>query len=210
MRLALVLPACLLLAACQLSGEAPSPAPLTRLHGELGVENGQAWLQPCEQSRRLPLTVGESGLLREAAQLGAPARRLYADLDGRSQGDAFHVEYVYRLDGEGHGCDDPNRRLLILRASGHEPDWHLLLNRHGLVLERPGQEPLALPYLEETLPGGSYVFSSEADGRKLELWVAPQRCIDSATGGVWHLQATLTLDDQQLRGCAALGGARER
>jgi putative lipoprotein len=78
-----------------------------------------------------------------------------------------------------------------------------------LLLERPDQQALALPYLEEQLPGGQTNFSTEANDQRLELWVAPQRCLDSATGAVNHLTAELRLDGQTLRGCAYCGGARQ-
>lgn len=201
--------------ACQLLGEGQSVSqgPMTRLQGELAYEAGQLLLQPCGEQSRVALREGNSGLLREVARLGVKGRSLFVDLEGRSTGAAdstLTVEYLYRLEREGHGCQDPDLRRLVLSASGNEPDWNLRLNRHGLVLQRPGQEPLALPYLEEQLPGGSYSFSSEANGMKLDLWVAPQRCVDEMSGALRHLSAELRLDGQVLRGCAALGGARQR
>lgn len=201
--------------ACQMFGnrEAVVEGSVTRLQGELAFEAGQLFLQPCGEQQRVALREGSSGLLREVARLGEKGSPLFVDLDGRKNATAeteLTVEHLYRLEREGHGCQDPDLRRLVLTASGNEPDWNLRLNRHGLILQRPGQEPLALPYLEEQLPGGSYSFSSEANGLKLDLWVAPQRCIDDMSGALRHLSAELRLDGQVLRGCAALGGARQR
>ncbi len=67
---------------------------------------------------------------------------------------------------------------------------------------------IPLPYLEEQLPEGRLNFSSEANGRRLELWVAPQLCVDGMSGAVSHLSAELRLDGQVRRGCAHFGGAR--
>lgn len=204
-----------LFSACQLLGERdPAPqGPATRLQGELAFEAGQLFLQPCGEQQPVALREGSSGLLREVARLGERGSPLFVDLDGRKGATAeaeLTVEHLYRLEREGHGCQDPDLRRLVLTASGNEPDWNLRLNRHGLVLQRPGQEPLALPYLEEQLPGGSYSFSSEANGQTLDLWVAPQRCIDDMSGALRHMSAELRLDGELLRGCAALGGARQR
>ncbi|MNR47676.1 hypothetical protein D3C85_1668070 [compost metagenome] len=77
-----------------------------------------------------------------------------------------------------------------------------------MVLERVGQPSLAVPYLEEQLPDGRFSLSTEANGQKVELWVAPQRCVDSATGSVQHLSAELRVDGKTLRGCAYYGGSR--
>lgn len=203
------------LTACQLLGSSAEPAGAkpVRLQGELWLQDGQLQLQPCNEQRSLLLREGDSGLLREVARLGEGASRLFVDLDGqRVSGDqpTLSVAHLYRLEREGHGCAEPDLRRLVLTASGNEPAWNLRLNRHGLVLLRPGQEPLALPYLEEQLPGGSYSFTSEANGQRLDLWVAPKRCVDDMSGSLRHLSAELRLDGEVLRGCAALGGARDR
>ncbi len=84
----------------------------------------------------------------------------------------------------------------------------LRVTREGMLLERMDHSPLALPYLEEQLPGGRTHFSSEANGQQIGLWVAPQRCVDDASGAVSHLTAELRLGDDVFRGCAYYGGAR--
>ncbi|WP_372867888.1 COG3650 family protein, partial [Pseudomonas sp.] len=90
-----------------------------------------------------------------------------------------------------------------------EPSWSVTVSSQGLVLNRAGQEPLALPYLEEQLPENRLNLTSEANGQRLELWAAPQRCVDSMSGAVQHLSAELRLNGQVMRGCAYFGGARE-
>ncbi|HSC84848.1 MAG TPA: hypothetical protein VLC30_14630 [Pseudomonas sp.] len=207
-----------LFAGCQLLSPAEQPpVPSERLQGELSQQNGQLLLRPCGEQRQLKLiNDGSSDIVREAGQLFSDGPGpLFVDLSGRpdasgtagSDGQLQVVE-VYRIQREGPGCSDPNFKRLVLRASGHEPDWSLNVTGRGLALFRPGQEPLALPYLEEQLPDGRFNISSEANGQRLDLWLAPQRCSDSMSGSVQHLSAELRLDGQILRGCAAFGGAR--
>jgi putative lipoprotein len=43
----------------------------------------------------------------------------------------------------------------------------------GMIIERPGKDPLPLPFLEEEVPGGGLTLSSEANGQHVKLWVAP-------------------------------------
>ena len=105
--------------------------------------------------------------------------------------------------------DGPEAGRLIARASGNEPFWSVSISAKGLILQRPGEEPLAVPYLEEQLPEGRLYFSSEANGHSLSLWLAPQRCQDDMSGALRHLSAELRLDGQRLTGCAYLGGARQ-
>ncbi|MCY1356514.1 hypothetical protein D9M69_429690 [compost metagenome] len=82
------------------------------------------------------------------------------------------------------------------------------ISRGGLVIQRPGQEPLALPYVEEQLPEGRLNFSSEANGERVELWIAPQHCADGMSGAIQHLSAELRINGQVQRGCASYGGQR--
>lgn len=204
-----------LLASCQLFHEQPesvAAAPV-RLQGELTLQNGQWLLRPCQEQRRLELkSSAKSGLTEDAAGLLTPGAPLFADLLGHlaaSPSEAsdgqFEVLQRYRLQ-QGPGCEDANFKHLTLQASGSS--WSLAVSAKGLILERPGQSPLVLPYVEERLPEGRFSLTSEANGQRLELWVAPQRCV-SADGSVLHLSAELRLDGQVQRGCAYQGGARD-
>ncbi|WP_061243087.1 COG3650 family protein [Ectopseudomonas composti] len=207
-----------LLAACQVyTGKPEGPPPATRLQGQVQAENGQLVFTPCQEQRRFVLVDGgNSSVEREIMRLGSDGHAsLFADLAGRLGGSQakgsdgrFEISQIYRLQGEGHGCEDLNFKRLTLRAGGNEPSWHLEVGSKGLVLNRPEKPPLALPYLEEQLPDGRLSFSSEANGQRLDLWVAPQRCIDDMSGTVNHLTAELRLDGQVLRGCAYFGSMR--
>ncbi|WP_375737949.1 COG3650 family protein [Pseudomonas boanensis] len=209
-----------LFGACQMLADSSKEAPVTnlvRLQGELSVDAGQIMFRPCGEQRRFTVVDrGGTGLAPESSNLSADGPgNLFADLAGNlganqangSDG-RLDVQKLYRLQREGHGCQDVNFKQLLLRASGHEPDWSLNVSDKGLVLDRPGQPPLALPYMEEQLPEGRFNLTSEANGQRLELWIAPQRCIDSMSGAVQHLSAELRLNGQLQRGCAYFGGAR--
>ncbi len=195
----------------------PSTAAPVRLQGELSRAGEMLMLVTCSQEHRLLLLdAGQLGLEETAARLQAGAARpLFADLGGQldaapQNGDGLYaVEQLYRLQAEGPGCDDASFKQLIVRASGNEPGWSVSVSAGGMVLERPSAPPLALPYLEESLPDGSLSFSSEADGQRIELWLTPERCEDSMSGTVSHLQARLRVNrEAPLTGCAAQGGAR--
>lgn len=207
-----------LFAGCQMFGgnERATVQPTERLQGEIARSDGQLLLRTCQGQRQLELIdTAATGLPDDAHALwndgGQP---LFVDVRGKlvSRPDGtgqLQLTRVYRLQNEGHGCNADNFQQLMLRASGNEPFWSLRITRQGMLLERPDHLPLALPYLEEQLPGGQASFSSEADDQSLNLWVAPQHCVDSASGAISHLTAELRLDDgQTLRGCAYYGGAR--
>lgn len=209
-----------LLAGCQWlpwSAKPPSPAP-QRLQGELITGAGNLVLRPCHEPRQLAVVAADSlGLPYAVARLRqGGARALFADLGGQVQeasGDQpprLLVERLYRLQPGLDGCDDPQFKRLIARAGGHQPDWSVSVGAQGMMLQRPGVAPLALPYVEERLPDGSLNFSSEANGHRVELWLTPGRCTDTASGALSHLEARLQLDHQPPQlGCAALGGRAE-
>ncbi|YCH20615.1 hypothetical protein M1D96_16030 [Pseudomonas sp. D1-3] len=188
----------------------------TRLQGELTRENGQLWLKPCEDPRRFAITEGTTTITQDASELlGDSHSALFADLRGlmgstpiSGADGAMQVGRVYRLQPEGHGCDDPNFKRTLVRAAGQEPFWSVTVSNQGMVLSGPDREPLALPYMEEQLPEGRINLTSEANGERVELWLAPQRCVDSMSGAVQHMSAQLRLNGKLMRGCAAFGGAR--
>lgn len=209
-----------LFAGCQLLAEQPRDPNIgtTRMQGELSANGGRLLFKPCSEARRFVINdVAGTGILPEAANLAKDANaKLFADVRGRLTGakqadndGQLEVSRLYRLDPSTRACDDPNFKQLTLRANGHEPDWDIKASGKGMVIERIGQPPLPLPFLEEEVPGGGLTLTSEANGQHVELWVAPQRCADIATGAIHHLRAELRIDGKTLQGCAYYGGARD-
>lgn len=207
-------------AGCQMFDSEPEqiPVPAVRMQGELSAVDNRLQFRPCQEQRQFILEdTGSTGLLQEsAALLNNGKGSLFADLEGQLTASKtsgtdgqINLTRLYRIQREGQGCNDLNFKRLTIRASGHEPDWVINANLKGLILEQPGQEPLVLPYLEEQLPEGRFSLSSAANGKHLELWVAPQRCVDSMSGSVAHMSAELRLDGKVMRGCAYYGGARQ-
>lgn len=195
--------------------EEPTSSRPVRLQGELSRAGEMLLMVPCGEQRNLLLIdAGQLDLEKGAAHLLEEGKGpLFADLGGELDNDSdglYAVTRLYRLQTEGHDCADPAFKRLIVRASGHEPEWSVAVSARGMVLERPGSEPLALPYVEEHLPDGSLSFSSEANDQRIELWLTPNRCVDNMSGSLSHLQARLAIDQEHpLTGCAALGGARD-
>lgn len=189
----------------------------TRMQGELSLSAGQLLFRPCQEQRQFIVnSAGATGLSRDANGLfSAGHSSLYVDMRGQLQANTqkgvdgqFVPSEIYRVQAQGQGCADINYARTLLRASGNEPQWSIAVSNQGMVLNRVGQEPQALPYLEEQLPEGRLNLSSEANGQRLELWVAKQRCVDSMSGAVQHMSAELRLNGEVLHGCAFLGGAR--
>ena len=201
-----------LFAACQLFDgprESASHVGQTRMQGQLTAADGKLVFQPCQDQRQLVVNdIGGTSVLQEAATLADEQGKLFADVRGKVSGDRLDLTQLYRVERSGTACDDPNFKLLILRATGHGPEWNVKVSGKGMVIDREGQPPLAVPYIEDQLGDGRFNLSSEANNQRIELWVAPQRCIDSNTGSVQHMSAELRIDGQVQRGCGYFGGAR--
>ncbi|MET0846651.1 MAG: hypothetical protein ABWY46_10670 [Pseudomonas sp.] len=200
-----------LFAACSLLDgprENASHVGQTRMQGQLTAADGKLQFQPCNQQRSYVVNdSGGTSVLQEAAPLADAQGKLFADVRGRIVDNRLDLEQLYRVERSGSACDDPNFKLLILRAAGHSPEWNVKVSGKGMVIDRAGQPPLAVPYVEEQLGDGRFNLSTEANNQHIELWVAPQRCVDSS-GSVQHMSAELRIDGQVQRGCGYFGGSR--
>ena len=201
-----------LFAACQLLDgprESASHVGQSRMQGQLTAADGKLVFQPCGEQRQYVVNdIGGTSVLQEAATLADQQGKLFADVRGKIAGDRLDLGQLYRVERSGTACDDPNFKLLILRAAGHGPEWNVKVSGKGMVIDREGQPALAVPYVEEQLGDGRFNLSSEANNQRIELWVAPQRCVDSSTGSVQHMSAELRIDGQVQRGCGYFGGSR--
>ncbi|MDE1164143.1 MAG: hypothetical protein PW845_01880 [Pseudomonas sp.] len=196
-----------------LQSSTPDSDGQSRMQGVLVGDSGQLLFRACGEQRRFVVKdVGNTSVLQEAASLADKSGQVYADLRGSfsanktatSEGQ-LDLSKIYRLQRGANACNDPNFKLMTVHASGEK--WDLKASGKGLELNREGQPPFAVPYVEEQLPDGRFSLSTEANGQKVELWVAPQRCVDPRRGSVESLSAELRVNGQVQQGCAYFGGA---
>lgn len=200
------------LSACQVFQTANDTAtPSLRIQGALSYDGDQWHFEPCTTQADYPVV--PSAEINEALKHHMTERTsgIFADLSGtldRSQR-TFSAQQLYRLQTEGHACNDSDFPRLLVRASGHEPDWSILQTPQGLIFNQADQPALVLPYIEEQLPDGRFYISSEANNQDLQLWITPQQCTDSMSGTLYHLSVRLQWNQQTLQGCAAYGALRD-
>ncbi|WP_095101218.1 COG3650 family protein [Pseudomonas sp. Irchel 3A5] len=211
-----------LFAGCQMLGSQSGSDPVSkagwiRMQGNLTGDGGKLMFQPCNEQRRYVVKDGDNtGILQEATSLADSSGKVFADLRGvfvaskavNSDGQ-LDLRQVYRVERAGQACEDPNFKRLTLHVNGNKPAWNVNVSGKGMVIERLGKDSIAVPYVEEQLPDGRFSVSSEANGNKMELWVAPQRCVDSVDGSVQHLTAELRINGETSRGCGYYGGSRD-
>lgn len=200
------------LSACQFFQTAKDTATHSlRIQGTLSYGGDQWRFEPCTTQAHYRLV--PSAEINEALKHHMTERTsgIFADLRGtldRSQR-TFSAQQLYRLQTEGHACNDSDFPRLLVRASGHEPDWSILQTPQGLIFNQADQPALVLPYIEEQLPDGRFYISSEANNQDLQLWITPQQCTDSMSGTLYHLSVRLQWNQQTLQGCAAYGALRD-
>lgn len=205
-------------AGCQMFSSTPADttAGQTRLQGELVSANGQLVFQPCVgQQRYVVRDSADTTLVQDATYMPSKPGKLFADIRGRFSASTtagtdgeVELQQLYRLERSNSACQDPNFKQVTVHANGNGPAWEVQAGGKGMVLKREGQPDLALPYVEEQVGDGRFSLSTEANNQRIELWVAPQRCTDSANGSVQHLSAELRINGQVQRGCGYFGGAR--
>ena len=205
-------------AGCQMFSSTPADttAGQTRLQGELVSANGQLVFQPCVgQQRYVVRDSADTTLVQDATYMPSKPGKLFADIRGRFSASTtagtdgeVELQQLYRLERSNSACQDPNFKQVTVHANGNGPAWEVQAGGKGMVHTREGQPDLALPYVEEQVGDGRFSLSTEANNQRIELWVAPQRCTDSANGSVQHLSAELRINGQVQRGCGYFGGAR--
>ena len=208
-------------AGCQLlpspsADSSVSKAGMLRMQGTLSGDGGKLYFQPCSEQRRYAVSDrGNTGILQEAASVVDKSGKAFADVRGNfvaskaqgSDGQA-DVYQLYRVERPGNACEDPNFKRLTIHASGNGPKWNLNASGKGMVLEREGQDEFAVPYMEEQMPEGRFNLITDANDQHVELYVAPQRCVDPVNGSVQHLTAELRVNGKVQRGCAYFGAMR--
>ena len=207
-----------LFAGCQLLNSKPADttAGLTRLQGELVSSGDHLVFQPCVGQQRYEVRdSADTTLVQDASYMPNKPGKLFADIRGRFSASTtagtdgeVELQQLYRLERSNSACQDPNFKQVTVHANGNGPAWEVQAGGKGMVLKREGQPDLALPYVEEQVGDGRFSLSTEANNQRIELWVAPQRCTDSANGSVQHLSAELRINGQVQRGCGYFGGAR--
>ncbi len=210
MRPHLLLLSGLLLAACASqtpAGHRPESSGEARWQGSLSLRQNRVWLQPCQEQRQLllaePSDISEAarGLLHQQPQVFADLRGTVSNSQETGADGLLNPQQLYRLEARTPACQparDSDGQLQARLTDG----TILRVSRRGLLLQPRQQPAMAVPYLEEQLPDGQRSFSSEANGHRLELWIAPQHCETSRLVTGW--QATLHLDGTVTRGCAWL------
>lgn len=200
----------LLLGGCQFfAGQSTATAtgPVVRLQGELSRQQDQWQLTACDdnQTHTLEFSTAWQQPLEICLQDGVHS--CFADLEFLpvTTNEPALASHIHRVLHEGHGCMDEEFQHLHIKAFGNEPFWNIRLNHQGLVLQQPGQQTVALPYIHEQLGDGLQLISSQADRQSLKLWVSPHACIDDMSGAWFALSARLEWQGQILNGCAYYG-----
>ena len=102
-------------------------------------------------------------------------------------------------EGEGMPVLPPG---VTLRALGNEPFWHVDVSPTSIRVGRLGFDDLEFPTAGPVSESGARRWSGEADGHRFQLVVEQEGCSDTMADRTYPFTARLTLDEQDLIGCA--------
>jgi len=95
------------------------------------------------------------------------------------------------------------------RAQGNEPFWMAEVRADRIVVARPGLDTVSVPAVEPLVEATARRWRAKTEAHALELVASEEPCTDSMSGLRFDFVATLTLDGEELAGCARRGFAAE-
>ena len=91
---------------------------------------------------------------------------------------------------------------VTLRALGDDPFWNVAVWEASVRVGRLGFEDLEFAVSGPVVVAGIRTWAGEGGGHRFELLVTEERCADTMADRTYPYSARLTLDGQELRGCA--------
>ncbi len=106
-------------------------------------------------------------------------------------------------------CTASALELPALRAFGNEPFWNVTLSEaDGILYSRLGEEPIAFPYQAPSHPAADATIRlfgplrDDSGEHRIEIRIAEGDCQDTMADAVHPMRATVTVDGEELTGCA--------
>ena len=107
------------------------------------------------------------------------------------------------------GCGSPVAEAPGFRAFGNEPFWNVTLSAaDGIVYGRMGEGDISFPYVAPrytTDESTTHVFGPVQDGtaqHHIEVRISDENCPDTMADIVHPMRAKVTVDGEELLGCA--------
>jgi uncharacterized membrane protein len=91
---------------------------------------------------------------------------------------------------------------VTLRALGNEPFWNVDVSATSVRVGRLGFEDLEFTLTGPVVDDGRRSWTGEGSEHRFELVVTEQECADTMADRTYPFTARLTLDEQELSGCA--------
>lgn len=107
------------------------------------------------------------------------------------------------------GDAEPLSADVAWRARGNEPFWMAEVRSDRIVVVRPAVDTVSVPPVEPVAEGQARRWRAETEAHELDLVLSEEPCVDSMSGSRFGYTATLTLDGEELRGCARPGPAAD-
>jgi uncharacterized membrane protein len=194
---------------------------VTVLRGHLIYGHEARELKPCTEEPSYWVQDGTQGDLPEVyGNLAvSPYQPVFVEVRGLlipEKGPGFAEAYnsqirvteLIRAAREGPGCEEDLKGVRF-RATGVEPFWSLDITGKVMELRRLGISAMSFEIETTSESAGVLRLSGlSGEGSALTVELRQGRCTDPMSGEVFPLQSELTVDGEELRGCARSGGLR--
>lgn len=165
-------------------------------------------MSPCRSGERLIVIDATpkrqlEALYKEMTQ--RPGRSIFMELTGQRNGRVVQAQQLHKAYAEGPGCRE-DLDVVVLRANGTEPFWHLDVRKDSVAIRRPGPDAVQrYPAAAFARRGDALVLEVSADRSVLRVTVREAVCRDAMSGGYYTYGATADWDGKRYFGCAYWG-----
>jgi len=183
------------------------PPPPARIRGQAVMGKDGYGVTVCGDTQQKIITIAPEAQPHLDKFLAGGAKEFFLDGWGTTdeQG-ATKIIALERLYTEGPGCDEKDISLSLFRARGNEPGWSVDVQPSGVIITKPGAEPVTAEYQPlEKLDAGVRRFVSETPIGKVEFTLSPGICSDGMSDTVYGWNASLAMGDEKLSGCGFSG-----
>jgi uncharacterized membrane protein len=190
-------------------GAAPvlPPPPPARIRGQAVMGKDGYGVTVCGDTQQKIITIAPEAQPVLDKFLAGGAKEFFLDGWGTTdeQG-ATKIIALERVYTEGPGCDEKDISLSLFRARGNEPGWSVDVQPSGVIIQRPGAEPVTAEYQPlEKLDAGVRRFVNEMPNGKVEFTLTPGICSDGMSDTVYGWTASLKVGDEAMAGCGFSG-----
>lgn len=185
-------------------------AGLQRVRGRGVMGKDGYGITPCGETSQRIADFGPDAAKVLDTFLASGAREFFIDAwAGPGTGNHLAVSRIERIYSDGPSCDEALGGI-VFAARGNEPFWSVRAGQDGVVLERPGVDPVTGPFNGVTEADGGKRIESDTPLGKLVVQFMRAPCSDGMSDSIYGWTAKASLRNEAWAGCGFSGLSADR